>query len=217
MMLSMCEAIVADFDERVDDFPAAAKGLEAAIVTNATIGLRGFNSSLLARLGWVLLQLDDREGARQRYDEALHAARWLGNRPVVMVSLTGMAALLRAEGLDDDAASAAMEALDVHLAGIPMRFENRVEPSAHLHPAIVSCCAVLAGLAAEAGDSTRAARLLGHAERHRALNPGTLPRLVTELLASAQDLARSALGDEAFTDAFSLGERGELRADLPIP
>jgi tetratricopeptide (TPR) repeat protein len=201
MMLSMCEAIVADFDERVDDFPAAAKGLEAAIGTNATLGLRGFNSSLLARLGWVLLQLDERDEARRRYDEALHAARWLGNRPVIMVSLAGIAVLHRAGGRDDEAAAAATEALEVHLAGMPLRFENRVEPSAHLHPAIVSCCAVLAGLAAEAGDPAGAARLLGHAQRHRQLNAGTLPPVVAELLVSAEDLARRALGDEEFSAA----------------
>ena len=214
MMLSMCEAIVADFDERAGDFPAAAKGLEDAIATNATLGLRGFNSSLLARLGWVLLQLGDHAQARDRYDEALHAARWLGHRPVLMVSLAGAAVLLHEEGRVDEAAASAREALEVHLAGIPLRFENRIEASAHLHPAVVSCCAVLALLAAEAGDPTRAARLLGHAGRHRALNPGPLPPLVTELLASAEDLARAALADDDFTAALAVGEVGELRDEV---
>jgi predicted ATPase/DNA-binding SARP family transcriptional activator len=214
MMLSMCEAIVADFDERVDDFPAAAKGLEAAIGTNATLGLRGFNSSLLARLGWVRLQLDERDEARGRYDEALHVARWLGNRPVVMVSLAGLAVLHRAARRDDEARSAAIEALEVHLAGMPVRFENRVEPSAHLHPAIVACCAVLAGLAAEGGDATGAARLLGHARRHRQRNSATLPPLVVELLASAEDLARGALGDVDFDAAVEAGADDDLRAEL---
>ena len=217
MMLSMCEAIVADFDEQAGDFPAAAKGLEAAIGTNSTLGLRGFNSSLLARLGWVHLQLGDHDQARQRYDEALHAARWLGHRPVLMVALAGSAVLLRDEGRSDEAGSAATEALEVHLAGIPVRFENRIEASAHLHPAIVSCCAVLADLAAGAGDPGRAARLLGHAARHRVLNPATLPPLVTELLASAEAHARATLADDDFVVAFAAGEAGDLRAEVPVP
>ena len=217
MMLSMCEAIVADFDERVDDFPAAAKGLEAAIGTNATLGLRGFNSSLLARLGWVLLQLGDHDQARLRYEEALHAARWLGHRPVLMVSLAGMAVLHQADGRDDEARSAAVEALEVHLAGLPLRFENRIEASAHLHPAIVSCCAVLAGLAAKAGDVHRAARLLGHAWRHRTLNAVTLPPLVTELLTAAEDAARGAMGGDEFTAAVAAGAAADLRVEVAAP
>lgn len=209
MMLSMCEAIVADFDERDHDFPAAAKRLEAAIATNATLGLRGFHSSLLARHGWVLLQLGDHATARQRYEEALHAARWLGNRPVMMASLAGLAVLHRAEGRDTEAAATAVEALELHLAGIPLRFENRIEQSAHHHPVIVSSCAVLAGLAADAGASTRAARLLGHAARHRASSPGSLPPVVGELLASVERALRAAVGDVGFAAASEAGEAGD--------
>lgn len=216
MMLSMCEAIVGDFDERAGDFAAAAERLEVAIAMNASLGLRGFNSSLLARLGWVLLQLDDREAARQRYGEALHVARWLGHRPVLLVSLAGLALLHRAEGQVDAAEAAAVESLQVHLEGIPMRFENRIEPSAHLHPAIVSCCAVLAGLAAAGGDAGRAARLLGHAQRHRTENPATLPPLLTALLASAEASARAALGDDGFAAAVTAGATGDLAGELPV-
>ena len=217
MMLSMCEAIVADFDERAGDFATAAKELEAAIATNATLGLRGFDSSLQARLGWVFLQLGDLPRARQRYDDALHVARWLGHRPVLMVALAGSAVLLREAGRAREAGAAASEALELHLSGIPSRFENRIEPSAHHHPAVVSCCAVLAGLAADADDPSRAARLLGHADRHRNLNRGPLPPLVTGLLASAQDLAGAALAADDFEAAFAAGEAGELRDEVPTP
>jgi predicted ATPase len=216
MMLSMCEAIVADFDEHAADFPAAARNLEAAIATNATLGLRGFNSSLLARLGWVRLQLEEHAAARRRYDEALHDARWLGHRPVVMVALAGAAVLHRREGRDSEAAAAALEALEMHLAGIPVRFENRIEPSAHHHPAIVSCCAVLAGLAADAGDPAGAAWLLGHASRHRTRNASTLPPAVRQLLDVAEARVRAVLGDD-FGRAFDAGEAGsaeDLRAAL---
>jgi predicted ATPase/predicted negative regulator of RcsB-dependent stress response len=214
MMLSLCEAIVADFDERLGDFAAAAKELEAAITTNATLGMRGFNSSVQARLGWVFLQLGDLPRARQRYEDAVHTARWLGHRPVLMVALAGSAVLLREAGRAEEAGAAAREALELHLSGIPLRFENRIEPSAHHHPAVVSCCAVLAGLAADAGDPRRAARLLGHAERHRTLNPATLPPLVVELLAAAQDGARIALGDDELAEAMAAGAAGDLRSEV---
>ena len=216
MMLAMCEAIVADFDERVDDFPAAARRLEAAIAMNATLGLRGFNSSLLARLGWVLLQLSDHDRARRRYEEAIHAARWLGNRPVILVSLAGLAVLHCAAGRDEEARSAAMGALEVHLAGTPLRFENRIAPSAHVHPAIVSCCAVLAAHEAQASAPARAARLLGHAARHRTLNDTTLPPIVADLLAATERSARSALTDEEFSAALAAGAADELHAELAV-
>jgi predicted ATPase/DNA-binding SARP family transcriptional activator len=214
MMLSMCQAIVADFDERVEDFASAAEGIEAAIDMNASLGLRGFNSSLLARLGWVLLQLDDPGTARPRYEEALDAARWLGNRPVLLVSLAGIALLHRIEGRREEAAAAATEALEMHLEGMALRFENRVEPSAHLHPAVVSACAVLAGSAADAGDDARAARLLGHAQRHRTENPATLPPPLVRLLAATEAIARTALGDGAFEAALAAGRTGDLASDL---
>ena len=64
VMNSMCLGMVADFDERAGDYPAAIKTLEAAIETNESL-LGGFTGSLQARLGWVLLhdgQLDASRG-----------------------------------------------------------------------------------------------------------------------------------------------------------
>ena len=55
VMNSMCLGMVADFDERARDYPAAIRSLEAAIETNQAL-LGGFTGSLLSRLGWVLLQ-----------------------------------------------------------------------------------------------------------------------------------------------------------------
>jgi hypothetical protein len=134
-----------------------------------------------------------------------------------MVALAGIAPLYRAEGRDDEARSAATEALEIHFAGLPLRFENRIEPSAHLHPAIVSCCAVLAGLAADAGAPSRAARLLGHAARHQAVQAATLPPLLRRLLAQAEDAARAALGDEGFAEAHAQGTTDDLRTELAVP
>ena len=69
VMNSMCLGMVADFDERAGDYPAAIKTLEAAIATNESL-LGGFTGSLQARLGWVLLH--DGQLARA---EAVYRAR----------------------------------------------------------------------------------------------------------------------------------------------
>ena len=82
---SICLGMVADFDERAGDYPAAIQRLEAAIETNESL-LGGFTGSLQAHLGWVLLHDDQRgraetvfEGAPTRPAES--AIRWCCSRP----------------------------------------------------------------------------------------------------------------------------------------
>ena len=98
MMLAMCQGIVADFDERSGNYRAAIENLDEAIATNDTIGLRGFNASLLARLGWALLQDGDTGRAEVAYDRALDLARRLSNTPVIFLALAGRAVLQRTAG-----------------------------------------------------------------------------------------------------------------------
>ena len=66
MMRSMCLGMVADFDERRGDYRAAINNLDEAVATNDALGLRGFNGSLLARLGWALLHDGDTARAEAR-------------------------------------------------------------------------------------------------------------------------------------------------------
>ena len=68
VMVSMCLGMVADFDERAGDFPAAIATLEAAIETNEAL-IGGFTGSLLSRLGWVLLL----DGQLERSEEVYRA------------------------------------------------------------------------------------------------------------------------------------------------
>ena len=70
MMRSMCLGMIADFDERSGNRAAAIASLEDAIEINDTLGLRGFNGALLARLGWALLSEGDVEREPRRSSPA---------------------------------------------------------------------------------------------------------------------------------------------------
>ena len=164
VMRSMCLGIVADFDERAGDYGAAADRLRAAAQINDEVGLRGFNSSVLARLGWALLQSGDVAGAEMAYTRALDLARRLGHTPIVFLALTGVAALHRRHGRASDAADCAIEALEIHFAGGPRRLSNRVDADADVRTAASLCCEVLAAVAVEADREDEATALLRRAE-----------------------------------------------------
>ena len=149
MMLAMCLGIIADFDERCGNYRAAIDNLDEAIATNDALGLRGFNGSLLARLGWALLQDGDSARAEVAYNRALDLARRLSNTPVVFLALAGRAVLHRLDGRNATAAEAATEALELYLAGEPRRLANRVDPRADLLAGAAVCCTELGILAVE--------------------------------------------------------------------
>jgi predicted ATPase/DNA-binding SARP family transcriptional activator len=210
MMRSICLGMVADFDERAGNYPAAIRDLEEAVDTNDALGLRGFTGALLARLGWVLLQNGDVLRAEFKYNRALDLARRLHNTPVIFPALTGLAVLHLMHGRNREAADAATEALDLYLAGGPRRLSNRVDPQADVFVVAAVCCAVLGMLAAEEGDGKQAARLLGHADRLRNDAAAPVPVFQREDLDRARDRAVDLLGYDAFLAAFELGQRGRL-------
>ncbi len=94
VMSSICLGMVADFDERAGDYPAAIATLEAAIATNESL-LGGFTGSLQARLGWVLLHDGQLERAEAVYQRALESARRVRHTMVIFQAQAGMAALHR--------------------------------------------------------------------------------------------------------------------------
>jgi tetratricopeptide (TPR) repeat protein len=165
VMLSMTLDVVADFDERAGDYAAAVRALDEAIATNDACGLRGFTGSLLARLGWALLREGDIVRAERTYQRALDGGRRLRNAPVMLLALTGIALLHRLHHRDDAAAAAATEALELHRAGDPRRFKNRIDPDNELRVAAAACYVVLAGIAANRDEPAQAANLLEEAER----------------------------------------------------
>ncbi|MGZ4701018.1 MAG: ATP-binding protein, partial [Ilumatobacteraceae bacterium] len=210
MMLAMCQGIIADFDERCGNYRAAIDNLDEAIATNDAIGLRGFNGSLLARLGWALLQDGDRTRAELAYNRALDVARRLSNTPVIFLALAGRAVLHRLDGRNATAAEAATEALELYLAGEPRRLANRVDPRADLLGGAAVCCTELGILALEARKAEHAARLFGHADRLRGDAGIPVPRFQCNDLDRAIEAASALLGREAFQAEFDLGHHGQL-------
>lgn len=167
VMSSMCLGMVADFDERAGDFPAAIATLEDAIATNEAL-LSGFTGSLFARLGWVLLQDGQLARAEAAYRRAVESARRVQHTMVLFQALAGLGALHRLHGHDDDAAEAAIEALDLYDAGGFRRFRNRIDPTTDLQATAAVGLTVLAAIAAEGDEPERAATLLDRADRLRA-------------------------------------------------
>jgi tetratricopeptide (TPR) repeat protein len=206
VMVSMCLGMVADFDERAGDFPAAIEALEQAIATNEAL-IGGFTGSLLARLGWVLLLDGQLERAEEVYQRALDAGRRVRHNVVVFLALTGVAALHRINGRDDAAAQAALEALEHHRTGEPRRFRNRVDHDADMGIAAATCCTVLAAIAAERDQPEEAAELLGRADRLRSDAGAEIPVFQRGDLERARAAARSGLDEATYLAAV---ERGRL-------
>ena len=214
MMLAMCLSMVADFDERAGDHRAAIAALGAAIELNDALGLHGFNSVVLARLGWALLHVDDVAGSDAAYRRALALARRLGHRPATFLALTGLAVVHRLHGHDQEAADAAVEALDVHVAGSPRRLANRVDPTADVLTAAAACCAVLGCVAADRDRAEQAAALLGHAARLRTDAGVAMPAFLADDVARTVDVITATLGAHRVEAATRSGGAGRLGADV---
>jgi predicted ATPase/DNA-binding SARP family transcriptional activator len=208
VMNSMCLGMVADFDERAGDYPAAIRTLEAAIETNESL-LGSFTGSLEARLGWVLLHDGQFERAEAVYRRALESARREHHGLVVFHAQAGLAALQRVHRRDDAAVEAANEALELYRADGFRRFRNRVDPTSDLRVAAAVCCQVLAVIAAERDEPERAATLLGEADRLQQGSALEVPAFQHDVAAEARQAAGAALGPDAFCVAFERGRQGD--------
>ena len=223
MMASMCLGMVADFDERNGDYPAAIIALEEAVVIVDSLGLKGFMGALLARLGWALLQDGATAHAEIIFQRALELARRLNNAPVVFLSLTGLAMTHRLHGRRADAVEAATEALGYyraggsrHGAGGLRRLSNRVDALSDVLTAAAACCALLGSVAAETGHGTEAAHLLGHADRLRTDAGTATPAFQRGELDRAREAALSLLGQDGFVVAFDSGWEGQFGVDVVV-
>jgi len=223
MMASMCLGMVADFDERNGDYPAAIIALEEAVVIVDSLGLKGFMGALLARLGWALLQDGATAQAEIIFQRALELARRLSNAPVVFLSLTGLAMTHRLHGRRADAVEAATEALGYyraggsrHGAGGLRRLSNRVDALSDVLTAAAACCALLGSVAAETGHGTEAAHLLGHADRLRTDAGTATPAFQRGELDRAREAALSLLGQDGFVVAFDSGWEGQFGVDVVV-
>ena len=185
--------MVADFDERAGDYPAAITTLEAAIATNEAL-LGGFTGSLHARLGWVLLHDGQLERAEATYQRALDSARRVRHTMVIFQAQAGIAALHRLHGRDAAASEAATESLELYRAGGFPRFRNRVDPTADLRAAAALCCDVLAVVAAERGQLEQTSTLLGQADTLRIDTGADTPTVLQPDVIHARKEAMAGLG-----------------------
>ena len=180
VMNSMCLGMVADFDERAGDYPAAIKRLEAAIETNESL-LGGFTGSLQAHLGWVLLHDGQRARAETVFEGALDSARRVRH-------IDGVVPGPGRAGRDPSAPRTSRRGRtpppprrsELYRAGGFRRFRNRVDPTSDLKAAAAVCCEVLAAMCAERdeperrGGAARGRRPL--ADRVGRRDPGVPPR-----------------------------------------
>jgi predicted ATPase/DNA-binding SARP family transcriptional activator len=206
VMNSICLAMVADFDERAGNYPAAIDALEAAIETNESL-LGGFTGSLQGRLGWVLLHDGQLARAEDVYQRAVESSRRVGHTMVLFQAQTGIAVLHRLSRRNDEAVEAADEALELYRADGFGRFRNRIDPSAELQAAAAVCCEVLAAIAAEREEPERAATLLGDADRLRGESGVGIPAFQQDDVTGAREAAVAALGWGAFCAAFERGRQ----------
>jgi tetratricopeptide (TPR) repeat protein len=213
VMNSICLGMVADFDERAGDYPAAITTLEAAIATNEAL-LGGFTGSLHARLGWVLLHDGQLERAEATYQRALDSARRVRHTMVIFQAQAGMAALHRLHGRDAAASEAATESLALYRAGGFPRFRNRVDPTADLRAAAALGCDVLAVVAAERGQLEQTSILLGQADALRIATGTDTPTVLQPDVIHARRVAMAGLGADACRAA---NERGAHAADTLTP
>jgi hypothetical protein len=176
----------------VGDFAGARRDIEEGLViARETEDLDGV-SQLLGQLGWALLGLGDLAASESLQLESLEIKQRIGGRRTSGFSLRILARLERARGHADVAAARLAE-------GIALSFEtgDLINVEAGLRDG--------AGIAADAGDRPRAARLLGAADALRArfglpIHAGDRPaydRLVTD--------ARGALGEAAFAGGWAEG------------
>jgi predicted ATPase len=196
VMNSMCLGMVADFDERAGDYPAAIRRLEAAIETNESL-LGSFTGSLQAHLGWVLLYDGQRARAETVFEVALDSARRVRHVMVLFQAQAGLAAIHWLQGRHDAADAAASEALGLYRAGGFRRFRNRVDPTSDLEAAAAVCCEVLAAMCAERDEPERAAVLLADADRLRIESGVEMPAFLHDDVTRARGAACAALGSDA--------------------
>jgi hypothetical protein len=114
------------------------------------------------------------------------------------------------DGRDREAHEAAVEALERYLIGGPRRLANRVDPQADVLTAAAACCAVLGGVAADAGRHEQAARLLGRADDLHGQAAAPVPPCLRDDLDRVRAAASAQLGDDAFVAAVERGRHVPL-------
>jgi predicted ATPase/DNA-binding SARP family transcriptional activator len=189
VMLAITLGFLADLHERNARYHDAVEELEEAVELAETVGMRGFVGSLYSRLAWSLLEEGDVARAELMIERAVEAGRRLRSSHIMFLAHAGSALLHRVHGRNDEAATAAEDALRIHETEGPSRLRNRIDPDFEIASILAVCCTILAVIAVASGERDRAADYLGRADRLRADVGAPVPKFQVDDVAAA----RSAL------------------------
>ena len=214
VMSSICLGMVADFDERAGDYPAAIRTLEAAIETNESL-LGGFTGVAAGapRMGAAPRRRSWNEPRRctgvRSTRPAGCATPWCSSRP-----RPGWPSLHRLHGRDDAAVAAATEALELYRADGFRRFRNRIDPTADLQ----ACRGrVLRGARRDrrrTGRPERAAALLRTGRPPADESGVEVPALSSTTTWPGPDVTTAALGSEALAAPASRSAAARLTGEF---
>ena len=194
VMLAITLGVLADLDERHGHSRRGGRRVRGGCRRSPrTSACEVSSGSLYSRLAWSLLEEGDVSRAASTIDQALDAGRRLRSPHILFLAHAGSALLQRAQGRNDDAATAANEALLIHETNGPSRFRNRIDPDFEIASVLAVCHTVLGVIAVEQGD-TRHRR--GAAGRGRS---APVPRSVLQCRGS-NSTTSSALGPLALVE-----------------
>src|SRR5262249_15080598 len=138
-----------------------------------------------------LLEEGDIARAELMIEHAVEAGRRLRSSHIMFLAHAGSALLHRLHGRNDEAATAATDALRIHEIEGPSRFRNRIDPDFEIASILAAGCTVLAVIAVESDERDRAADYLERADRLRADVGAPVPKFQVADL----DEARRALAE----------------------
>jgi predicted ATPase/class 3 adenylate cyclase len=177
-----------------DEYAEARALFDESLALRRRLGDKRNTANSLCYLGSVALLEGDYDRATALLDESLALGRELGNQLIVAAALANECLVAVASGDTERAAALCAESLTLsHELG-----DKRT---------VVTCLHGLAGVAARQAEPLRAALLAGAAESlHAAVKapPSPAERTVGERLLS---LAREAVDDAPFEDAWERGRR----------
>jgi predicted ATPase/transcriptional regulator with XRE-family HTH domain/Tfp pilus assembly protein PilF len=171
---------------------SAAALYEQSLAQARAAGNLGEIARALGNLGEVSYHLGDLAGAAARHEEALALARQAGRKDVEAYQLGDLGNVARQQG-------------DLNRATVLQRQALELKWALGERRQIAITLEDLASLAGDEGRGKRAARLLGAATVLRETIGA--PRPVPEQIATEQAVAeaRTALGEEAWVEAFTTG------------
>jgi non-specific serine/threonine protein kinase len=215
------------------DIDEAVRLIERGLALRRALGDEADIAASLNSLGTVVSGRGDYDRARTLYEEALAMQRTLGNRHAVAAALANLGVVARRQGALDRAVALSEEGVavlrevgDTHSVATALqnlgsihrdqgalersaaRYRESLALYAEVQDRLVAtrCVEGLGMVAALRGDAARAARLCGAAAAQRAAIGAPLQAGGRAAVERAAALARSALGGEAFTAAWTGGE-----------